>query len=554
MELDDTTFDYGVDDQNFYDSPPFKKGALRRVTFNPKIYSKDEDFVFKQEIIDESSDEDQTQMQTIGSIQKVPSISDLSDPEASLDIPTQVPPLTPGTNKTMAEALKASFASWEKEQIRLNITKDPRQWSEIHVAHWLQWAAKEFSLECSPLHQFRMKGKDICAMGKDAFLARAPAFVGDILWEHLELLQKDVEKERTLSVSNAIYDNMCVPEIPSYIDYTQAPVINPAEDRKPLTLTAVTPPPTNSGQAQSTNNNFLHDGSGRFSETPYTDAYGSPYQDGSPYQTVPSGGSSGSEQWGLTPSHDLSMGGHAPPSHHTDSKPTMLQNGMLAGYSSNPSGTGGHCFTGTGRYNDGYNDIGSPYGYDSPFQTVPSGGNNGTAADQWAHNHDLSLGHHPHTHPAFLGSGMVRDRHDGLPQDTKPMIQNGMIAGYPSNPTGGPCFTGSGPIQLWQFLLELLTDKSCQSFISWTGDGWEFKLTDPDEVARRWGIRKNKPKMNYEKLSRGLRYYYDKNIIHKTAGKRYVYRFVCDLQTLLGYSPEELHAMVDLKPEKKEDD
>ncbi|MGH0131277.1 UNVERIFIED_CONTAM: hypothetical protein FKN15_034881 [Acipenser sinensis] len=39
----------------------------------------------------------------------------------------------------------------------------------------------------------------------------------------------------------------------------------------------------------------------------------------------------------------------------------------------------------------------------------------------------------------------------------------------------------SGPIQLWQFLLELLTDKSCQSFISWTGDGWEFKLSDPDE-------------------------------------------------------------------------
>lgn len=42
---------------------------------------------------------------------------------------------------------------------------------------------------------------------------------------------------------------------------------------------------------------------------------------------------------------------------------------------------------------------------------------------------------------------------------------------------------GSGPIQLWQFLLELLTDKSCQGFISWTGDGWEFKLTDPDEVT-----------------------------------------------------------------------
>lgn len=58
---------------------------------------------------------------------------------------------------------------------------------------------------------------------------------------------------------------------------------------------------------------------------------------------------------------------------------------------------------------------------------------------------------------------------------------NLLPAGLSAN--GQPCFTGSGPIQLWQFLLELLTDKSCQGFISWTGDGWEFKLTDPDEVS-----------------------------------------------------------------------
>ncbi|XP_075247605.1 uncharacterized protein LOC142340774 isoform X2 [Convolutriloba macropyga] len=88
----------------------------------------------------------------------------------------------------------------------------------------------------------------------------------------------------------------------------------------------------------------------------------------------------------------------------------------------------------------------------------------------------------------------------------------------------------SGPIQLWQFLLELLLDSSKEHIISWTNDGWEFKLNDPDEVARLWGCRKNKPKMNYEKLSRGLRYYYDKKIITKTQGKRYVYRFVCDLK------------------------
>lgn len=60
--------------------------------------------------------------------------------------------------------------------------------------------------------------------------------------------------------------------------------------------------------------------------------------------------------------------------------------------------------------------------------------------------------------------------------------------------------------------------------------------------------------MNYEKLSRGLRYYYDKNIIHKTAGKRYVYKFVCDLKAMLGFTPEELFKTYELTPQADKDD
>ncbi|XP_077985326.1 transcriptional regulator ERG homolog [Glandiceps talaboti] len=85
--------------------------------------------------------------------------------------------------------------------------------------------------------------------------------------------------------------------------------------------------------------------------------------------------------------------------------------------------------------------------------------------------------------------------------------------------------TGSGQIQLWQFLLELLSDSSNAHCITWEGTNGEFKLTDPDEVARRWGERKSKPNMNYDKLSRALRYYYDKNIMTKVHGKRYAYKF-----------------------------
>ena len=43
---------------------------------------------------------------------------------------------------------------------------------------------------------------------------------------------------------------------------------------------------------------------------------------------------------------------------------------------------------------------------------------------------------------------------------------------------------GNGPIQLWQFLLELLCDPSCKHLIKWTGENWQFKMEEPDEVAK----------------------------------------------------------------------
>ena len=71
-------------------------------------------------------------------------------------------------------------------------------------------------------------------------------------------------------------------------------------------------------------------------------------------------------------------------------------------------------------------------------------------------------------------------------------------------------------------------------------------------MARRWGIQKNRPAMNYDKLSRSLRYYYEKvissvstlpieilesltisqGIMQKVAGERYVYKFVCNPEAL----------------------
>ncbi|XP_078064976.1 ETS domain-containing transcription factor ERF-like, partial [Mustelus asterias] len=64
---------------------------------------------------------------------------------------------------------------------------------------------------------------------------------------------------------------------------------------------------------------------------------------------------------------------------------------------------------------------------------------------------------------------------------------------------------GSRQIQLWHFILELLRKEEYHDVIAWQGDYGEFVIKDPDEVARLWGVRKCKPQMNYDKLSRALR-------------------------------------------------
>uniref|UniRef100_A0A8B9TCR1 ETS proto-onco 1, transcription factor n=1 Tax=Anas platyrhynchos TaxID=8839 RepID=A0A8B9TCR1_ANAPL len=320
-----------------------------------------------------------------------------------------VPLLTPSSKEMMSQALKATFSGFAKEQQRLGIPKDPQQWTETHVRDWVMWAVNEFSLKGVDFQKFCMNGAALCALGKECFLELAPDFVGDILWEHLEILQKEEIKPYPANGVNAAY-----PESRYTSDYfisygiEHAQCVPPSEFSEPSFITES-------------------------------------------YQTL-----------------------------HPISSEELLSL----------------------KYENDYSVI-----LRDPVQT------------------------------------------DSLQTDYFTIKQEVVT---PDNMCMGRASRGSGPIQLWQFLLELLTDKSCQSFISWTGDGWEFKLSDPDEVARRWGKRKNKPKMNYEKLSRGLRYYYDKNIIHKTAGKRYVYRFVCDLQSLLGYTPEELHAMLDVKPDADE--
>ncbi|KAI4589519.1 hypothetical protein MJG53_000568 [Ovis ammon polii x Ovis aries] len=422
-------------------------------------------------------------------LQEVPTgLDSISHDSANCELPL----LTPCSKAVMSQALKATFSGFKKEQRRLGIPKSPWLWTEQQVCQWLLWATNEFSLVDVNLQRFGMTGQVLCNLGKERFLELAPDFVGDILWEHLEQMIKENQEKN----EDQYEENSHLNSVPHWINSNS---LGFGVEQAPYGV-----------QTQSYSKGGLLDGLCPASSAPGTLG---PEQD---FQMFPKARLSTVSVNYCSVSQDFPAGAL----------------NLLSSTSGKPrdhdsAETGGDSFESSESLLQSWNSQSSLL----DVQRVPS-------FESFEDDCSQSLGL---SKPTMSFKDYIQDRSDPVEQG-KPVIPAAVLAG----------FTGSGPIQLWQFLLELLSDKSCQSFISWTGDGWEFKLADPDEVARRWGKRKNKPKMNYEKLSRGLRYYYDKNIIHKTSGKRYVYRFVCDLQNLLGFTPEELHAILGVQPDTED--
>lgn len=89
--------------------------------------------------------------------------------------------------------------------------------------------------------------------------------------------------------------------------------------------------------------------------------------------------------------------------------------------------------------------------------------------------------------------------------------------------------TNSNGRLLWDFLQQLLNDSQQRytAYIAWKNqDSGVFKIVDPPGLAKLWGIQKNHLSMNYDKMSRALRYYYRVNILRKVQGERHCYQFL----------------------------
>lgn len=117
--------------------------------------------------------------------------------------------------------------------------------------------------------------------------------------------------------------------------------------------------------------------------------------------------------------------------------------------------------------------------------------------------------------------------HD-LPEDDDPEDNaDGDDPMSPCSSKSGPIRGSSSNIHLWQFVKDLLNQPQHSGAIHWVDrDQGIFKIVDSVRVAELWGKRKNRPAMNFDKLSRSLRQYYKKGIMKKTSRpQRLVYQF-----------------------------
>ena len=108
---------------------------------------------------------------------------------------------------------------------------------------------------------------------------------------------------------------------------------------------------------------------------------------------------------------------------------------------------------------------------------------------------------------------------------------------------------------LWDFLQQLLNDREQRysRYIAWrNAETGVFKIVDPPGLARLWGIQKNHLSMNYDKMSRALRYYYRVNILRKVQGERHCYQFLrnpTELRNIKNISSLKMTSLVPRSPQ-----
>ncbi|KAL9708135.1 hypothetical protein quinque_011653 [Culex quinquefasciatus] len=413
-----------------------------------------------------------------------------------------------------------------KTQLPPQLNTDPRIWGREEVAVFLRFCEREFDLPKFDLDLFQMNGKALCVLTKNDLAERSPG-AGDVLHNVLQMLVRDAQSLHRHLPSSPVtptsryplsphshpptpnWSALAPPDSPffhnshlqQFMAASNSVTLSPAPS---IDSQAGSPPQSHQEQLQ---NVFQKSSSSSSSHT----------------QNSTSGGSSNQSD---SDEDNSTAGYHHPlPLSHPDSKIPLLnpsnQSPPLTPISKETQHLGQLQLLDTKTLQYPVSALLNNSSNANAISSSPSAGDrssNGNSSNG-SSSHSLNL-KSPTLSPPSSASPNGSSSAPTTPGAFLPVKREFFPDGPEPNTNGR---------LLWDFLQQLLNDPAQRysSYIAWKcRDTGVFKIVDPAGLAKLWGKQKNHLSMNYDKMSRALRYYYRVNILRKVQGERHCYQFL----------------------------
>ncbi|KAF2354083.1 Pointed domain [Trinorchestia longiramus] len=391
-----------------------------------------------------------------------------------------------------------------------HLSLDPRGWSRDDVTLFLRWVEREYDLPTIDTSKFCMNGKALMMLNKADLCERAPE-VGDIVHNTLQQI---------LSQSTHVPPSPLTPHHPML---SPSPLTTSTAAATSQTWSLMPPEfhnlshllQQNSSVTLSPAHSEQSGGSPRHPDNASTTSNGS----------APGYPHSGSQSDSEDSTRDASSPQRSPVPAQPPSQPNFTTVHALASFK---------------QITD----------YQQRVQAAAA-----AAAAAAAHNKHQEEAHHKHHLQQALqlqhqqqqqqsqqSSSQLHHHvshqsspHTQIKSRSSPPLNSTMASSMPAAPQQAsqspdePVEPGTNGRLLWDFLQQLLNDRDSRysRYIAWKDPNTGvFKIVDPPGLARLWGIQKNHLSMNYDKMSRALRYYYRVNILRKVQGERHCYQFL----------------------------
>lgn len=430
-----------------------------------------------------------------------------------------------------------------KTQLPPSLPSDPRLWGREDVTVFLRFCEREFDLPKVDHDLFQMNGKALCLLTRADFGHRCPG-AGDVLHNVLQMLiieshmmQWHLPNSPVTPTSRYPLSPHSHPQTPTWPPIG-APPDSPFHNAHmhhfmaPNSVT-LSPPPSVDSQAssppQSQEQNLA------VAAAAAAAAAAASVSGASTSSSSSSSTSSGSSNSGLGVTSSSANGNLLPPA--------------ISVTMSSGNGYPAHHATASTGANSNQSDSDEEGSY-SELAAANSLSKSSAAAAVVAAHYSAS----PPTTPilkdmpqslsqqitnSFVNSWSQNQAAQAMSQKYQPNGSSGGSVSAPTTPsymqpvkreffpeTTEPNTNGR---LLWDFLQQLLNDRNQKysDLIAWKcRDTGVFKIVDPAGLAKLWGIQKNHLSMNYDKMSRALRYYYRVNILRKVQGERHCYQFL----------------------------